>query len=87
MALLEKEGVVDRLVRLSPRPATGDELVQVHTREYISMIEAAARRGGGWLDADTIMSTRSYEAALYAAGGLTVAVEAVMGGEPKAPSP
>jgi acetoin utilization deacetylase AcuC-like enzyme len=40
-----------------------------------------ARRGGGWLDMDTVMSSGSYEAALYAAGGAIEAVAAVMGGE------
>jgi acetoin utilization deacetylase AcuC-like enzyme len=53
----------------------------VHAREYIKEIEETARRGGGWLDPDTVMSAGSYEAALYAAGGLIQAVEAVIGGE------
>jgi len=44
-------------------------------------IEDTARRGGGWLDPDTVMSAGSYQAALYAAGGLIRAVEAVMSGE------
>jgi acetoin utilization deacetylase AcuC-like enzyme len=81
MGLLEREGVLGRLVALQPRPATPDELAQVHTREYIAHIESAAHRGGGWLDADTVMSSASYNAALYAAGGAIVAVESVLGGE------
>ena len=48
---------------------------------YIKEIEETALKGGGWLDPDTVMSAGSYEAALYAAGGLIRAVEAVMGGE------
>jgi acetoin utilization deacetylase AcuC-like enzyme len=37
--------------------------------------------GGGWLDGDTVMSPASYDAALYAAGGVIKATEGVMRGE------
>ncbi len=50
----------------------------IHASEYISYVKSKAEKGGGWLDPDTVMSPKSYEAALYAAGGVLVAVEAVM---------
>jgi acetoin utilization deacetylase AcuC-like enzyme len=78
---LEKTGLTSQLTLIEPRPATVDEIALVHRRDYIKEIEETARRGGGWLDPDTVMSAGSYEAALYAAGGLIRAVEAVMGGE------
>jgi acetoin utilization deacetylase AcuC-like enzyme len=78
---LEKTGLTSQLTLIEPRPATVDEISLVHRRDYIKEIEETARRGGGWLDPDTVMSAGSYEAALYAAGGLIRAVEAVMGGE------
>jgi len=78
MSLLEENQLKDKLVLLSPRPATVDELSAVHAQEYISHIQAQAERGGGWLDGDTVMSRRSYEAAIHAAGGALTAVEAVM---------
>ena len=60
------------------RPATLDELTTVHQAGYVSRVEAYCRQGGGQWDSDTMMSTGSYKAALYAAGGSIAAVEAVM---------
>ena len=81
IAYLEKTGLKEQLTPIKPRPATIDEIALVHQRDYIKEIEKTALKGGGWLDPDTVMSAGSYEAALYAAGGLIRAVESVMGGE------
>jgi len=58
-----------------------EELEMIHSPNYISYVQGVAEKGGGWLDSDTVMSPKSYQAALYAVGGLLVAVEAVMKGE------
>ncbi len=81
MSHLEKTGTKEKVTLLSPRAATVEELEMVHAPEYISQIKSRAADGGGWLDPDTVMCPKSYEAALYAAGGLLTAVEAVMKGE------
>jgi len=81
MSLLEESGVKERLTLVEPRVATSEELTRVHHKDYVPRIQAVAERGGGWLDPDTVMSPDSYEAALYAAGGLIKATEAVMSGE------
>ena len=81
IAHLEETGLRPKLIPIEPRPATVDEIVLVHQRDYIKGIEEAAARGGGALDPDTVMSADSYQAALYAAGGVIRAVEVVMGGE------
>lgn len=39
---------------------------QVHNPQYVSALDAFAERGGGNLDADTVVSAQSYEAALLA---------------------
>jgi acetoin utilization deacetylase AcuC-like enzyme len=78
---LEKTGLKKQLTLIKPRPASVAELALVHQKQYIKQIEEKAASGGGWLDPDTVMSSGSYEAALYAAGGLIRAVEAVMAGE------
>jgi acetoin utilization deacetylase AcuC-like enzyme len=80
ISYLEKTGIKEKLTCLPPRPALLEELEMIHTPEYISYAKSKAEKGGGWLDPDTVMSTKSYEAALYAAGGLLVAVEEVMKG-------
>ena len=76
--LLGNSGVKQRLVEIHPTPVSREELSLVHTIEHISQIEKVAQSGGGWLDADTVMSSASYKVALYAAGGVLNAVDAVM---------
>ncbi len=78
MSLLEETRLKNRILLLLPRPATVEELSLVHALEYISYVRNRAQKGGGWLDADTVISSASYEVALYAAGGALQAVEAVM---------
>ena len=78
MSNLEENNLKDKLVLLSPRAATIDELAAVHAPEYISTIQNQAERGGGWLDPDTVTSSGSYNAAIHAAGGALTAVDAVM---------
>lgn len=81
MSYLKETGIKEKLTCLPPRPALLEELEMIHAPEYISYVKSKAEKGGGWLDPDTVMSPKSYEAALYAAGGLVVAVEEVMKGE------
>jgi acetoin utilization deacetylase AcuC-like enzyme len=81
MSYLEESGVKERLVMLSPRAASVEEIQSVHTPEYVSQTKSKAESGGGWLDPDTVVCPKSYEVALYAAGGLLTAAEAVMNGE------
>ncbi|MBU0702614.1 MAG: histone deacetylase, partial [Chloroflexi bacterium] len=66
---------------LEPRPATIEELERVHTSQHIAQVQRQAQAGGGYLDPDTYVSPRSFDAALMAAGGLVRAVEAVLAGE------
>jgi acetoin utilization deacetylase AcuC-like enzyme len=81
MSYLKETGTKDKLTCLPARPASLEELQMIHTPEYISYVKSKAEKGGGWLDPDTVMSPKSYEAALYAAGGLMVAVKGVTKGE------
>ena len=78
MSRLEESGLIKRLTHIPPRPATVEELALVHHEEYIAYVQAVAKKGGGWLDPDTVVSPGSYKAALYAAGGLIRAAEVVM---------
>ncbi len=81
VAHLEQSGLKQQLTLIKPRAASTEELSLVHHKQYISHIQDVAQEGGGWLDADTVMSPDSYEAAAYAAGGVISATEAVMDGE------
>jgi acetoin utilization deacetylase AcuC-like enzyme len=81
MSYLKETGIKEKLTSLPARPASLEEMQMVHAPEYISYVKTKAEKGGGWLDPDTVMSPKSYEVALYAAGGVLAAVEAVMRGE------
>ncbi len=81
IAHLEQTRLKEQLTAIEPRAASIEELLLVHHKQHISQIQDVAQKGGGWLDADTVMSPDSYDAALYAAGGTMSATEAVMNGE------
>ncbi|MBI2830020.1 MAG: histone deacetylase [Chloroflexi bacterium] len=78
---LEKTSLMKQLVALKPRAASFEELALVHSMRHIAHVQEVAEKQGGWLDADTFVSPRSYEVARYAAGGAIVATDAVMNGE------
>ncbi len=52
-----------------------------HTPQHFKEVENAVEEGRLYLDADTVVSPKSFDAALYAAGGVCRAVDAVMSGE------
>ena len=80
-ALLESEGMMDRLTRLPVTPATRAQIERVHTPTYLDRVERIVSEGGGYLDAgDTVASTGSWKAATAAAGAAIGAVDAVMTG-------
>lgn len=67
--------------REAPR-ATVDQIALVHPRDYVTQVLAHIPEDGAVrLDADTIVSPGSGEAALRAAGAACAAVDAVAGGE------
>lgn len=71
-----------RLVRREAPRAELDEVARVHPRDFISALLASVpQRGHAALDADTVLSPRSGEAALRAVGAVCAAVDAVVGGE------
>ncbi|GAI91936.1 unnamed protein product, partial [marine sediment metagenome] len=74
-------GPWQQLVPVVPDAATVQDISLVHDVQYILHIQEVAEKGGGQLDSDTMMSSESYEAARYAAGGVIKATEVVMAGE------
>jgi acetoin utilization deacetylase AcuC-like enzyme len=65
-----------------PKKASLGDVKLVHGIEYIRLVEAVCKAGGGLLDLqDTVVSSESFEAALYAVGGTLKAVDLVMTGE------
>ncbi|HEX4035742.1 MAG TPA: histone deacetylase [Solirubrobacteraceae bacterium] len=65
--------------------AMREALERCHDPGYIAALERFCAAGGGRLDADTVASAGSWEAALRAAGGAVAVVDAVVaGGAPAA---
>jgi acetoin utilization deacetylase AcuC-like enzyme len=69
------------LTKLEAASASREEIEQCHTAHHFDAVEKAVKEGLGYLDADTVVSPHSLEAALYAAGGACRAIDAVMNGE------
>ncbi len=69
------------LERVEAPAATREQLARVHSDSHIDAMEAFCAEGGGLIDADTVASEGSFEAALHAAGGAANAVERLLAGE------
>jgi len=68
-----------RLVRIAARPATEDEILACHEREYFESVKARIEAGVATLDySDTMVCGDSFAAAQLAAGGAMAAVDAVV---------
>jgi len=80
MSHLREAGLLDHLVEIPAIPATIDDVARVHSEQMIALVENLSARGGGRIDLDTLVSRRSFEAALYAAGGTINAVQACLEG-------
>jgi acetoin utilization deacetylase AcuC-like enzyme len=80
-SLLERDGILNYLVRVPSSPAPLDALLRVHTPQYIERLQKAALQGEGRLDPDTYVNADSYHAALLSAGGLLNVVDAVLRGQ------
>ncbi|HTX45558.1 MAG TPA: histone deacetylase [Solirubrobacteraceae bacterium] len=66
--------------RRESTPVPREVLEAVHAQGYVDAIEAFCAEGGGHIDADTIASRGSFDAALHAAGGALQAVDLLLDG-------
>ncbi|HEX3219499.1 MAG TPA: histone deacetylase [Candidatus Limnocylindria bacterium] len=68
------------LERPAVQPATDEDLLRIHPEWYLRALQAAAERGGGWLDGDTHVGPDSMTAARLAAGATIAAAHAAADG-------
>lgn len=80
-ALKRDENLWNSLIEIIPEQAVKGFILAAHTKEHYKRVEGAFENGLERLDADTIVSMRTFDAALYAAGGVCRAVDAVLTGE------
>jgi acetoin utilization deacetylase AcuC-like enzyme len=74
-ALREDPELFHRIEHIEGRHATIEEIELAHDRNYIDSVRLIAEQGGGRLDADTVASSGSWEAATAAVGCLLSAVD------------
>jgi acetoin utilization deacetylase AcuC-like enzyme len=79
--MLEEKDMKGLFESVIPRAATREELEMNHTPKYIDLIASTAGKPYYRLDMDTSTCAKSYEAALFAAGGLLELIKAVMEGK------
>lgn len=81
---IDRANLGDAVVTVAPRPAERAELLRVHRPGHLDHLEALSARGGGMIDADTVVGPASWEAALLAAGAGLDAIERLDRGEAEA---
>lgn len=69
----------------TPRPTwqsiTPQRLLRIHDAAHVEAVNRFAAAGGGQIEADTVMSPKSYDVAAMAAGAVADAVTRVLSGE------
>src|SRR5687768_12807364 len=71
------------LKEITPEKASQGLVQAAHTKEHFKRVEGAFANGLDRLDADTVISMQSSDAAMFGVGGAIAAVDALMQGEAK----
>jgi acetoin utilization deacetylase AcuC-like enzyme len=71
------------LVEVQAREAPRGDIQAAHSPQLYKQVERVVSEGTGYLDADTVVSMRSLDAARYAAGAPCQAIDLIMAGEMK----
>ena len=81
---IELRGLDQRCNRIEPRPVTVEELMRVHSAEYLHRLEMVSASGGAYMDSpESCLSEGSLETAAMAAGSVVEAACAVAEGRIK----
>jgi acetoin utilization deacetylase AcuC-like enzyme len=78
---LEATGLGADCIWNEPEAASLESILSNHGKDYVELVEMVASAGGSPLDADTTLSSKSYEAALRSAGACVEAVDAIFNQE------
>ena len=79
--LVDKSGLAQHLLEVSPYPAEIPDIERYHTADYIRrVLEISVVQGGGDAGEAALMGEGSFEIALLAAGGAMAAVDATLQG-------
>lgn len=79
-ALRDDPELFAELLHCEARHATPNELALAHDPAYIERVQAMSAAGGGAIDADTVVSEGSWDAARAGVGAVLDSVDMVLGG-------
>ena len=77
---IESSKYYNNLTLIQPRKATVEDIAKVHDNGYIKSVEDSCQNGVRNLDADTVISIDSYQAALLSAGAGLEALDRILAG-------
>ncbi|MEP3479227.1 MAG: histone deacetylase [Fuerstiella sp.] len=80
-ARLQDSGLLKQVQQIVPTAVTEAHIKLVHSTKQVAAFDALAAKGGGRLDADTVVSDQSPTVARLAAGAAVDAVSRVLNGE------
>ena len=80
-ARLQDSGLLKQVQQIVPTAVTEAHIKLVHSTKQVAAFDALAAKGGGRLDADTVVSAESPSVARLAAGAAVDAVSRVLNGE------
>ena len=75
---LADQGLLTETDFVEPAPANDTSLLRVHDVDHVKRVRMASQQAPATLDADTVVSSHTWHAALLAAGAMTQAVDQVM---------
>ena len=78
---LAATGLDQQCVRPTWQAVSLERLGRVHKLPYVEQVKRFAQQGGGRIEADTVVSSKSYDVALRASGAVCDAVARVLKGE------
>ncbi|MBI4390001.1 MAG: histone deacetylase [Nitrospinae bacterium] len=77
---IQQDPIYPKLILSGPREALPEEIALNHDPAYVRAVREACAEGVRYLDADTVVSSASYKAALLSAGAGIAAVDLVLDG-------
>ncbi|MEC8957379.1 MAG: histone deacetylase [Nitrospinota bacterium] len=77
---IESSKYYNNLTLIQPRKARVEDIAKIHGKGYIQSVENSCQNSVRNLDADTVISKDSYQAALLSAGAGLEAVDKILGG-------
>lgn len=78
---LKDAGLWEKLIHVTPQPATEEQILMAHTSEHFEAIREYSSRRSVQIDPDTHVSEHSFDAAMLAAGAAIGAVDGILDGK------